>query len=122
MMKSLFALLLICIASFDIAEAFVTQKSQLQPHNSKRIGRISSLSSTEEKEAEKEDKFSFQQRIESVKTAAVGALSVSCYVVDKVVIMLFFSCITCCVFAYLILTLLSLHKHNFSSTNYNREG
>ncbi len=63
----------------------MSQKFQLQPHNSKRIGRTSSLSSTEEKKADtpKEDKFSFQQRIESVKTAAVGALSVSCYAVDK---------------------------------------
>ncbi len=80
MMKSLFAILLFCIASFNFVEAFVTQKSQLQPNNSKRIGRILSLSSTEEKKADtpKEDKFSFQQRIESVKTAAVGALSVSC--------------------------------------------
>lgn len=68
----------------------MTQKSQLQHHNSKRIGRISSLSSTEEKKADapKEDKFSFQQRIESVKTAAVGALSVSCYAANKVSIVL----------------------------------
>lgn len=68
----------------------MTQKSHLQHQNSKRIGRISSLSSTEENNTEKEDKFSFTQRIESVKTAAVGALSVSCYVVDKVEIVLFF--------------------------------
>ena len=78
-MKSpLFALLLVCIAAFDFAEAFATQKSHLQHINSKIEGRISSLSATEEKTADKEDKFSFQQRIESVKTAAVGALSVSC--------------------------------------------
>ena len=78
-MKSpLFALFLVCIAAFDFAEAFVTQKSHLQHINSKIEGRISSLSATEEKNVDKEDKFSFQQRIESVKTAAVGALSVSC--------------------------------------------
>ena len=80
MMKSpLFALLLLCIAKFDFAEAFATQKSHLQHHNSKTAGRISSLSATEEKNTDKEDKFSFQQRIESVKTAAVGAISVSCW-------------------------------------------
>ena len=80
MMKSLFALLLVCVASFNnVAEAFATQKSHLQHQ---RIGRISSLSATEEKNTEKEDKFSFQQRIESVKTAAVGALSVSCHAVS----------------------------------------
>mmetsp|Transcript_25518 Transcript_25518/g.43259 ORF Transcript_25518/g.43259 Transcript_25518/m.43259 type:complete len:207 (+) Transcript_25518:76-696(+) len=76
MMKSpLFALLLLCIAKFGVAEAFATQKSHLQHHNSKTAGRISSLSATEEKNTDKEDKFSFQQRIESVKTAAVGAIS-----------------------------------------------
>ena len=79
-MKSpLFALLLLCIAKFDFAEAFATQTSHLQHHNSKKAGQISSLSAIKEKNTDKEDKFSFQQRIESVKTAVVGALSVSRY-------------------------------------------
>lgn len=76
-MKSpLFALLLLYIAKFDFVESFATQKCQ-QHRISKRAGPVSSLSATEEKSIDKEDKFSFQQRIESVKTAAVGAVSVS---------------------------------------------
>jgi hypothetical protein len=80
MMNSLLALLLLCVVKFDLAlsAAFVTQKSHLQHHTSnKKAGRhLSSLSATKRKKIDKEDKFSFQQRIESVKTAAVGALSV----------------------------------------------
>lgn len=77
MMNSLFALLLLCLVKFDLAfsAAFVTQKSHLQHHNSKKADHLSSLSATKRKKIDKEDKFSFQQRIESVKTAAVGALS-----------------------------------------------
>lgn len=76
MMNSpLFAVLLLCIYKFDsaLSVAFVTQKSQLLQHRkSSKTGHLSSLSATEDKE----DKFSFQQRIESIKTAAVGAISV----------------------------------------------
>ena len=78
-MKSLlFTILVLCtISDFKLSAAFVTQ--ELSKHHSS--GNLVSLLSATPDDREttivkKEDKFSFKQRIESIKTAGIGALSV----------------------------------------------
>lgn len=82
-MKSLlFTILVFCtISNFKLSAAFVAQKSS--KHH------LVSLSATPDVDSDrdstiKEDKFSFKQRIESIKTAGVGALSV-CFLAVYVV-------------------------------------
>ena len=81
MKTTLFALLL-GIVNIDLvvsAASFVTQKSSSsKPKHRSSFNLVTSLSAAapKRKKIDKEDKFSFQQRIESIKTAAVGAVSV----------------------------------------------
>ena len=78
-MKSLlFTILVLCtISDFKLSAAFVTQKLSKHHSSSNLVSLLSATSDDRETTiVKKEDKFSFKQRIESIKTAAVGALSV----------------------------------------------
>lgn len=78
-MKSiLFTILVLCttISNFKLSAAFVTQKLSKHHSSSNLVSLSATPDDRETTIVKKEDKFSFKQRIESIKTAAVGALSV----------------------------------------------
>ena len=78
-MKSiLFTILVLCttISDFKLSAAFVTQKLSKHHSSSNLVSLSATPDDRETTIVKKEDKFSFKQRIESIKTAAVGALSV----------------------------------------------
>jgi hypothetical protein len=76
-MKSLlFTILVLCtIGDFKLSAAFVTQKLSKHHSSSNLVSLSATPDDRETTIVKKEDKFSFKQRIESIKTAAVGALS-----------------------------------------------
>ena len=74
----LFTILVLCtiISDFKLSAAFVTQKLS-KHHSSSNVSLLSATPDDRETTiVKKEDKFSFKQRIESIKTAGIGALSV----------------------------------------------
>ena len=84
-MKSLlFTILVLCtIGDFKLSAAFVTQKLSKHHSSSNLVSLSATPDDRETTIVKKEDKFSFKQRIESIKTAAVGALSVCFPVVSS---------------------------------------
>jgi hypothetical protein len=84
-MKSLlFTILVLCtISDFKLSAAFVTQKLSKHHSSSNLVSLSATPDDRETTIVKKEDKFSFKQRIESIKTAAVGALSVCFPVVSS---------------------------------------